>query len=520
MKNSISFLFVLFLLISKASNAQVGIGTTNPEVSSMLDIQSTNKGFLLPRLTTAQRDLISSPATGLLIYNTTTSIFNFYNLGWKDFNTGLVLPINGGTGIANSNASTLALPGAFATTITTTGLTDVTLPKTGTLYGTETGSITSAQIQNSSSDETGTGKLVFSESPTFTGITLAPTAAVGTNTTQLATTAFVLANTTSNYKSINATGDIMTSSTTDVLVPGMSISPLTGTYAVAFNGQYTITPGNKATQAAIALQAFYNQLNSVAVTNTTHSATFGSETVNPGVYSIATAGSVLGALTLDAHGDTNALFIFKFGAAFNTGASAAIILLNGASAANVFWLAQGGIGLGASTIMKGTLLANNGAVALGASCMLEGRILSTAGAISTDSLTMTKTANSSHVNLGALSSFAMFTSSGGVGNTGISNITGDIGTNAGAITGFETSTVNGSFITPTTVSALATFSIYQNGVLIANSSRTRLSSVNTVDVSLQAIASVSAGQDVDVRWNIDAGTLKLGNRILTLINVK
>ncbi|MFV5698461.1 ice-binding family protein [Flavobacterium sp. ZT3R17] len=520
MKNSISFLFILFLLISEASNAQVGIGTTNPEISSMLDIQSTDKGFLLPRLTTAERDAISSPATGLLIYNTTTSIFNFYNLGWKDFITGLVLPINGGTGIANSNESTLALPGAFATTITTTGLTEVTLPKTGTLYGTETGSITSAQILNSLSDKTGTGKLVFSESPTFTGITLAPTAAVGTNTTQLATTAFVLANTASNYKSVNATGDIITSSTTDVLLPGMSISPLAGIYTVAFNGQYTIIPGNKASQGAIALQAVYNQLNQITVTNTVHAAAFGGETLYPGVYSIAAAGSAAGTLTLDALGDPNALFIFKFGAAFSTGASTSVVLLNGASAANVFWLAQGAIGLGASTIMKGTLIANNGAVSLGASCTLEGRIVSTAGAIVIDTLIMTKTANSSYADLGALSSFAMFTSSGGVGNTGISNITGDIGTNSGAITGFETSSVNGTFITPTTVSALATFSIYKNGVLIANSSRTRLSSVNTVDVSLQAIADVSVGQDVDVRWNIDAGTLKLGSRILTLINVK
>ncbi|MDI1304532.1 MAG: ice-binding family protein [bacterium] len=521
MKNNISFLFILFLLISEASNAQVGIGTTNPEISSILDIQSTDKGFLLPRLTTGERDAISLPATGLLIYNTTTSIFNFYNLGWKDFITGIVLPINGGTGIANSNESTLTLPGAFATTITTTGLTDVTLPKTGTLYGTETGSITSAQILNSSSDETGTGKLVFSESPTFTGITLAPTATEGTNTTQLATTAFVLANTASNYKSVNATGDIITSSTTDVLVPGMSISPLAGTYTVAFNGQYAITPGNKASQGAIALQAVYNQLNQVAVTNTAHSAAFGgSETLYPGVYSIATAGSAAGTLTLDAQGDPNALFIFKFGAAFSAGASTTVVLLNGASAANVFWLAQGAIGLGASTIMKGTLIANNGAVSLGASCTLEGRILSTTGAIVIDTLIMTKTANSSYADLGALSSFAMFTSSGGVGNTGISNITGDIGTNSGAITGFETSSVNGTLITPTTVSALATFSIYQNGVLIANSSRTRLSSVNTVDVSLQAIADVSAGQNVDVRWNIDAGTLKLGSRILTLINVR
>ncbi|MDI6031871.1 ice-binding family protein [Flavobacterium sp. LB2P84] len=519
MKNNVTFLLILFLQISGIINAQVGIGTTNPEVSSILDIQSTDKGFLLPRLTTAQRDAISLPATGLLIYNTTTNNFNFYNSGWKDFNTGLVLPINGGTGIANSNASTLALPGGFATTLTTTGLTDVTLPMTGTLYGTQTGSITSAQIQNSSSDETGAGKLVFSESPSFTNIPLAPTAIVGTNTTQLATTAFVMANS-NNYYSVNNTGDLTTTSPTDVVIPGMSISTSTGTYAVAFNGQYTIIPSNKTAQAAIDLQSVYNQLNSIAVTNTTHAPVFGGEILLPGVYSIAAAGSAAGIITLDAQGDPNALFIIKFGEAFSTGATTTIVLANSASAANVFWLAKGAIGLGASTVMKGTLLSKEGAVSLGANCIIDGRVLTGSGAIGIDTSTITKTSNSPYVNLGALFSFALFTSSGGVGNTGVSTINGDIGTNLGAITGFETARVNGALITPGIVSAMATFSIYQNGVLIANSSRTRVSSINTVDVSLQAIADVSVGQDIDVRWNIDAGTLKLGSRILTLINVR
>ena len=55
----------------------VGIGTTNP--SAKLDITSTTGGFLPPRMTTTQRDAISTPATGLVIYNTTTNVLNFYN---------------------------------------------------------------------------------------------------------------------------------------------------------------------------------------------------------------------------------------------------------------------------------------------------------------------------------------------------------------------------------------------------------------------------------------------------------
>ena len=57
----------------------VGIGTTVPAATSILDLTSTTKGFLAPRMTTTQRDAITSPATGLMIYNTTTNAYNVYN---------------------------------------------------------------------------------------------------------------------------------------------------------------------------------------------------------------------------------------------------------------------------------------------------------------------------------------------------------------------------------------------------------------------------------------------------------
>jgi len=62
----------------------VGIGTTNPNSSALLDITSTTKGLLMPRMTTAQRNAIVSPAEGLLIYNTTTEELNQRQNGaWK-----------------------------------------------------------------------------------------------------------------------------------------------------------------------------------------------------------------------------------------------------------------------------------------------------------------------------------------------------------------------------------------------------------------------------------------------------
>ncbi|MCP3906895.1 MAG: DUF1566 domain-containing protein, partial [Oceanicoccus sp.] len=57
----------------------VGIGTTGPASSAKLEINSTTKGFLQSRMTETQRDGISSPAAGLMIYNTTTNRPNFYN---------------------------------------------------------------------------------------------------------------------------------------------------------------------------------------------------------------------------------------------------------------------------------------------------------------------------------------------------------------------------------------------------------------------------------------------------------
>ena len=59
----------LFFTGAMAQN-NVGIGTTTPNASAALDVQSTTQGMLVPRMTAAQRGLIGTPATGLLVYQT------------------------------------------------------------------------------------------------------------------------------------------------------------------------------------------------------------------------------------------------------------------------------------------------------------------------------------------------------------------------------------------------------------------------------------------------------------------
>jgi hypothetical protein len=74
--NNLSLGYVLLL---NPNGGNVGIGTTSPSASALLDVTSTTAGFLPPRMTTAQRDAISSPAAGLTVYNTSTNKLNFYN---------------------------------------------------------------------------------------------------------------------------------------------------------------------------------------------------------------------------------------------------------------------------------------------------------------------------------------------------------------------------------------------------------------------------------------------------------
>ena len=85
MKQAQHLLFVFLLLATFSINAQVGIGTTTPAASAQLDVSSTTKGFLPPRLSFTQRDAIT-PAEGLMIYNTDTKKPNYFDgTGWKNF---------------------------------------------------------------------------------------------------------------------------------------------------------------------------------------------------------------------------------------------------------------------------------------------------------------------------------------------------------------------------------------------------------------------------------------------------
>ncbi|AWH86076.1 hypothetical protein HYN59_13565 [Flavobacterium album] len=88
-------IFILFLFLGLCATAQVKVGDnpTAVNASAVLETESTTKGFLPPRMTTAQRDAISNPAKGLMIYNTETNCTETFlgigvsgtgTTGWKN----------------------------------------------------------------------------------------------------------------------------------------------------------------------------------------------------------------------------------------------------------------------------------------------------------------------------------------------------------------------------------------------------------------------------------------------------
>jgi uncharacterized protein (TIGR02145 family) len=135
----------LLVLCSISLHAQVGIGTETPNASAILDVTSTSKGLLMPRMTTVERDAIASPAAGLVVFNTTTNCINMFTGSiWNELcgtaTQGTIAtlncsPTNNGTLTANTIASSVSSVFSYTggnnithngQTVTSTGVTGLT----------------------------------------------------------------------------------------------------------------------------------------------------------------------------------------------------------------------------------------------------------------------------------------------------------------------------------------------------------------------------------------------------------
>ncbi|MFT7435100.1 MAG: hypothetical protein ACI8UX_000891, partial [Psychromonas sp.] len=295
----------------------------------------------------------------------------------------------------------------------------------------------------------------------------------------------------SSFEAFTGTGAVTNSGTFTGNV-GTNAGALTGFTGPNFIGNVHFNDA-LTTQAELDLLKVYIHLNNIAVThpnasNAAHAPAFGSgETLTPGVYDIGGAGSVAGTLYLDGKDDPNPVFIMKFKGAFTAGAASNIVLLNGAKAANVYWVAQGALSVGANSVIEGTLLAYPGAITLGVNSSIKGRLISSSGAITvgvggTATMPVPGTMNipinpmvsytpAAAVDvLGSLKNFSLFSSIGAVANASFSGILGDVGANVGAISGFATSFHIGSFYNAESVTAQAKIDLnnaYSQLMLIA-----------------------------------------------------
>lgn len=481
------FKIALFLLISAPfCQAQLGMGNnTTPNSSAVLDLSSTNKGLLTPRLTNAQRDAILSPALGLLIYNTDDNDFNSYNgeqLGWQDFATG--------------------------------------------------------------------------------------------------------------YTSVESNSQIFNSSIVDQIATGMSVTPEKGTYSVMFNSEFENTdtiitlPATRISLLDSLTEIIANlddyfiigtpEYNSIGHTHyasyidnvgqgslisnnllTTYY-TFDKLTIYPGAYNESAAINFVGdgEVTFDGLGNPNAKFIIRAGAAINTAIGVKFKLVNGAKANNIFWLATGAMGIGATNEMKGNCITRYGAIAIGIGSNLDGRLLTSIGALTMGNGNLSIPNETSFIDFKSLVSFLAFTGGGDINVTGDvsteTNLKGDLFTceafnNFGFQSPYGTGNAEadiqpiigppvrlvgklyrclGPEIIPGEIiinnfESFGTFSLYKNNILIPYTAKTVVSNKNSDIITLQTIATVDGTDIIDVRWKTAAGnTVLMGNRNLTFLKVQ
>lgn len=248
--------------------------------------------------------------------------------------------------------------------------------------------------------------------------------------------------------------------TTNGAVSNSGISQITGN--VGTNNGSSTAFGNvngvmhdgdaSSIQCAADLLIAYNQLAGTTATFFPAPLLGNGQTLLPGVYSVPSAATLDLELTLNAEGNSNAVFVILIQGPLSTNADSKVTLINGAKACNVFWKVEGLVSMASGTTMRGTVIANNAGINMNTGVTLEGRALSTTGAITIDGVlayipvgcgSPLLTGPTAPV-LGVAACFAIFSSDGAVSNSGITSITGDVGSNSGSATGFDPLTVSGT----------------------------------------------------------------------------
>lgn len=187
--------------------------------------------------------------------------------------------------------------------------------------------------------------------------------------------------TTSNFALFTANGGfsnigVATIVTGDV---GTNAGAFTAFPTGTVNGQIHVVDATSA-QAATDVAAAYSDLSGVTCGSILGTPFGNGQILAPGVYCQGSASFFNGNITLDGQGDPNALFIIKIGGALSTSTFSNVILINSASASNVYWQIGGQFDLSDNSVFRGTLVVD-GAINLFEGSTLYGKGLSITGAI-------------------------------------------------------------------------------------------------------------------------------------------
>jgi hypothetical protein len=301
-------------------------------------------------------------------------------------------------------------------------------------------------------------------------------------------------------------------------IPGLALvtSGTSTPYEVQSQIQFTALP-QLATPVVLAdLIALTAELNALTG-GVAHGADFGDgETLQAGVYDVASASTHEGLLTFDAQGDADAVFVIRVDGAEAISTLATTALANGAQTCNIFWVVVGALTIGAGCNLKGTYI-GSGAVGVD-TLTLDGRILTPTGALALTAGNITKPVGiSATITLGYVESIILFTGAGAVSNTIVtSGIVGSVASNLGAVTGFPN--LDGIIYTSNSKVIDVVFVIESNDIAIPSSS-TRFTLVEDAQnreffnrVSLSGLSLRAEQQDIAIKLTVALGTIRIGNR--------
>jgi len=182
-------------------------------------------------------------------------------------------------------------------------------------------------------------------------------------------------------------GSTVTNTSTPTIVDGnLGVSPgsaVTGfPPGIVVNGSIHAAD-SVAAQAQTELTTTYNSLASAPCNTDLTGQDLGGLTLTPGVYCFSTSAQLTGTLTLDAQGNSGAVFIFKIGSTLTTASASSILLINSASSCGVFWQIGSSATLGTGTALAGSIVALT-SITLNTGASLNGRALARNGAVTLD----------------------------------------------------------------------------------------------------------------------------------------